>query len=214
MTIFIDSKEKSYTALLKLLTQKDNRNEQIVGAWHKSKATHCFKDEERFTDAVKKNRQTLRCPKKISLFTASNYFFSTKACNRLETLYFKNAEGDTGRLRPQHKKGPLAKIDEPPKTHLFPTTKDKLESLERCYKAHKKQVGWRPQDIYETRCKVGNHHFEFAYNEKGEPVHGHRSEGIVEKIDKRSREHHINCALKNILGNWPRVARKRVTASR
>jgi hypothetical protein len=212
MTICIDNKKKSYRALIKLLTRSD---EQIVRAWHKSKTTYCFKDEERFKRAVHKNRKTLKSPKKIELFfTARNYLFSTKACNRLETLYFKNAEGQTGRLRQQHKKGPLAKIDEPPRTHLFPISKDELESLERCYKAHEKQVGWRPQDIYETRCKGGNHHFEFAYNEKGEPVHGHRSEGIVEKIDKRSREHHVNFALKNILGNWPRVARKRVTASR
>jgi hypothetical protein len=65
-------------------------------------------------------------------------------------------------------------------------------------KDHKKQVCWRPKDIYEKRCKIGNHHFEFRYTEKGTPL-GHRSEGIVEKIDKRSRQRYINCALKTSL---------------
>src|ERR1700722_17472831 len=118
MAVFIDSKKKSKNALLKLLPQNDNCNERIVSAWVSSKIAHCFDDKKIFIKAVGENSQTSKSPVRITLFTASNYLFSTKACDRLEPLYFKDAAGQTGRLRQQHKKGPLAKIDESPKRHL------------------------------------------------------------------------------------------------
>jgi hypothetical protein len=195
----------SNTDFAEWASKSSKPKEQIVGAWHKSQVIHCFDDDEHLEQIVRENRQTLGSPKRIKLFTPSNYVFSTKAGKRLETIYFKNcATRQTGRLRQQHPKGPLAKVDKKAKTHLF-LSKDRFVELKRWRKTQKgfppknTQKGGPPKfDSCETRCEVGKHHIEFACDEKG-VSHWHASEGTVQ-IKTKGLQRYVGDALKGILG--------------
>jgi hypothetical protein len=129
-----------------------------------------------------------------ALFTSSNYLFSTKARKRKETLYFKDkTTKQTGRLRQEHKEGPLLKLDEKPKRHRFVSRK-RYEFLNKWHEKHPKQL---PRFYrYEKCAKVGKRHIDFAF-EKGTLSHWHKSRGTVEK-NKHGLNRRIASALKAI----------------
>jgi hypothetical protein len=151
-------------------------------------------NKKRFRKAVRKNEETLESPETIgALFKARHYLFSTKAKNREETLYFENkVKNQTGRLRQQHPKGPLAKIDERAKTHRFPSQR-RFRFLKESY-----NQGCLPCfRVSEERLKTAKHHIEFY---DGRKVSGwHPSEGTV-LPRKRDIKDRIDSALKEILG--------------
>lgn len=210
MAIFINKKPKTVENAIKLIPKPDKHKKQIVTAWHKSKTNHCFNDEKKkktkkraselFKEAVRKNRKTLKSREKIDkLFTPSNYCFSTKACNREETLYFGDcAAKQTGRLRQQHSHGPLAKIDKNARTHLFLSEK-RFESLKKWRTRHKRCFPSFCCD--ELQPEIGKRHLEFAWD--GKKVVWHASDGKVTTV-KRNLKSRIDCALKEILG-WDEV---------
>jgi hypothetical protein len=111
-----------------------------------------------------------------TLFTSSNYLFSTKAKHRKETLYFEDqTTKQTGRLRQEHKNGPKAKIDKYHKRRMF-VSKKRYEFLSKRHKKHPKQL---PRFYsYEQQKKVGKHHIEFAF-EREKVSRWHKSEGTV-----------------------------------
>jgi hypothetical protein len=129
-----------------------------------------------------------------TLFTSSNYLFSTKTKHRKETLYFEDrTTKQTGRLRQEHRKGPLQRIDEKAKRHRF-VSKKRYEFLERWHKKYPKQLPrfyW-----YEQQAKVGKHHIEFAF-ERGKVSRWHPSEGTVE-TNRRGLNRRIASALEGI----------------
>jgi hypothetical protein len=139
----------------------------------------------------------LKCPRATeAFFKPSNYLFSTKAESRKETLYFRDRRtGRTGRLRQQHQKGPLAKVDKKPKMHRF-VSPHRFKCLKRWHEKHKGRV---PRFYaYEKRLQKGKHHIEFVWDAK--KLSGwHSSGGTIEtgklKIRRRIRE-----ALAQILG--------------
>lgn len=198
MTIRIGNSPVASKTIEEIISEPNDGDRQIVKAWERSRIEHHFKNRRSFKEAVRKNRKALAFPGKIaSLFKASNYLFSTKAQGRKETLYFENAvTKETGRLRQEHSKGPLARIDKRPKRHRFLTTK-RLDSLEK----------WRaqaPRDsavyfyICEERPRVGKRHVEFAFD--GRKITGwHVSNGTVQ-ISRRDIESRVRSATKEILG--------------
>jgi hypothetical protein len=112
-----------------------------------------------------------------TLFTSSNYLFSTKTKLRKETLYFEDqTTKQTGRLRQEHRTGPLQRIDEKAKRHKF-VSKKRYESLNKWHKKHPKQL---PRFYsYEQKPKVGKRHIEFAF-EREKVSDWHKSGGTVE----------------------------------
>jgi len=147
-----------------------------------------------------KNQETVESRKGRKLFIPENYFFSTKAEGREETLYFRNrATKQTGRLRQQHRKGACAKIDEVPRTHLFLSGK-RYKYLKRWHR--RKGNGHRIPIVrpYERRRTEGKKHIEFACRGK-RLSHWHRSEGIV-KINKNPKfsKFLIRAALNKVCG--------------
>src|ERR1700693_2527091 len=121
--IYIDGKEKSEKGTASIIAKSEDLGRQIVRSWRRAEIKHDFDNEKNFREAVRKNQKTLERPDAIeTLFSEGNHFFSTKVNvkDRKETLYFIDWQRkQTGRLRQQHKKGPLAKIDKRPKKHLF-----------------------------------------------------------------------------------------------
>jgi hypothetical protein len=204
MAIFIDNAKMAFKAATELISDPDNRDRQIVRAWDQSRINHRFENKKSFKKAVRKNQKILKFPKTIdSLFKASNYFFSTKVKNRgtkpknrEETLYFKNGDTkQTGRLRQQHPKGPLAKIDKRAKTHRF-LSQRRFRFLKEWHERHRACLPCFR--VPEGGLHAGKRHLEFAYD--GREVSGwHLSEGTVE-ISRRDIECRIGSALKEILG--------------
>jgi hypothetical protein len=203
MTIFIYKKKLTENDAIQLVSELDGLAEQIVRAWSESNIEHRFKDKKRLKNGVCKNKKTLQCPDKITkLFRPCNYRFSTKAPCRKETLYFVvNDPPTTGRLRQQHRKGALAKIDKKARKHLF------LSERRFCELPREKPK--RLPCIYprELRAKadkhgVGKHHIEFSC--AGERVRRwHRSTGKIEICKQQHLQSCIDSALKNILGWIP-----------
>ena len=197
MTIFVNDAKTTFAAATRFISERDDRARQILRAWDKSGINHCFKDKKSLKRAVRKNQKTLKYHETIeTLFTANNYLFSTRACGREETLYFENRIAkQTGRLRQQHRKGPLAKIDRRSKTHRF-LSQRRFRFLKKWNKRHKGCLArFR---ISEERLKAGKRHLEFAHN--GTQVSGwHLSEGRV-GTSRRDIEGRIGSALKEILG--------------
>jgi hypothetical protein len=129
-----------------------------------------------------------------TLFTSSNYLFSTKAEHRKETLYFEDrTTKQTGHLRQEHRRGPLQRIDEIPKRHRF-VSKERYEFLRKWHKKHPKQL---PRFYsYELRAKLGKHHIEFSF-ERGKLSRWHPSEGTVQ-MNKQGVNRRIASALEGI----------------
>jgi hypothetical protein len=190
MAIFVGKQRVTGEKLAEFIYAQNKLLKRMVKAWHESQTKHCFKNEKVFKRAVRRNLNTLNSPATIgTLFTASNYLFSTKvsgrtedgkAKDRKETLYFQNrTTKQTGRLRQEHLKGsgPLAKIDKRAKTHRF-LSEERLRDLKGWDYKHK---GF-DFDRSEKRIEVDAYHIEFACH--GEEVSGwHSSEGTVE-VDK------------------------------
>jgi hypothetical protein len=201
MTIFIDNDEMTDKRATKFISKPDDLLGQIVRTWRQSNIKHCFKNKSGFDKAAHRNRKTLKSmarDKIDMLFTSSNHLFSTQATDREETLYFEDEAGAakrTGRLRQQHPKGPLAKIDKKPRTHRFLSEK-RFECLkERMSKWHDNEGRLPRFYSYEKRAKDGKHHIEFS----GESKKWHLSEGTV-KTSKHDLDRRTASALENVIG--------------
>jgi hypothetical protein len=196
MTIFIDNKKMMDKRATKFISKPDDLVRQIVRAWCQSNIDHCFENKRSFKKAVRRNRKTLESLESIeTLFTSINFRFSTKAKDRKETLYFKDrTTKQTGRLRQQHRKGPLATIDKKAKRHRF-VSKNRYKRLNKWHKKHRRQI---PRFFsYEQRANVGKHHIEFAFEKE---VSGwHLSEGTVE-TNRQDLDRRIASALESIAG--------------
>jgi len=186
MTIFINNKEIPEEDAKKLISEPDERKEKLVRAWCQSDIDHEFKSDESFKKALERNLESPEDTIK-TFFTRDNYLFSTKEKYRKETLYFRKGT-TTGRLRQQHEKGPLAKIDEKQKEHRF-VSKKRFEFLKQRHDRRRCQLPKFCSD--EHQQKDGKHHIEFA------PWHASR--GTV-KTSKQYLPSRIESALKNILG--------------
>jgi hypothetical protein len=201
MTIFIDNEEITDKRATKFISKPDDLVRQIVRAWCQPNIRHCFKNKSAFDKAVHRNRKTLKSmarDKIDMLFTSSNHLFSTQATDREETLYFEDEAGATkrtGRLRQQHPKGPLAKIDKKPRTHRF-LSEERFEYVkERMPKWHGNDGPLPRFYSYEKRAKDGKRHIDFS----GESKKWHPSEGRV-KTSKPDLDRRIASALENIVG--------------
>ncbi len=194
MTICIAGVKMDAESLLKHVTKPDAHAKQIVEVWCQSTLCHCFNKRSAFTKAVHRNQKVLKSPDRINaLFTAENHCFSTLAKHRQETLYFVDKSKNTGRLRQQHKKGPLAKIDKQPKEHRF-LSKPRKDSLRKLYDDDQVPEFHR----CELRKRDGKYHVEFP--SKGKGTSGwHWSKGTV-RTTKKGVDRRIKSALENILG--------------
>jgi hypothetical protein len=198
MTIFIYCEKKTRKDALNIISEPDDLRKQIVSAWHKSRIKHCFNNRGSFNKAVRRNRETLKRDGVIkTLFRECNYLFSTKAEDREETLYFKDkATKRTGRLRQQHLKGPLAKIDKEPRTHRFLLTKERFKFVKgRMHKWHDNKGGLPRFHGPEELAENDKYHLEFSR----EGRKWHKSKGKV-KTEKNNLKFRMSSALENILG--------------
>jgi hypothetical protein len=159
-----------------LITRPDHLVRLMVRAWHESEICHHFTSRERFDTAVRRNRKALESLDTVkSLFTPDNYLFSTKTKGRQETLYFEDrAAKQTGRLRQQHWKGPLAKIDGKPRIHAF-LSKKRYKRLKHC-----RTPALDPRELCPAE---GRRHIEFACTGRKVPP-PHWSEGTVKTSRK------------------------------
>jgi hypothetical protein len=198
MTILIDKVQVTGDSATGVISELDNFVRQIVITWHQSNIKHYFKNQRGFNKAVQRNRKSLKANARGeigALFTSSNYLFSTQAENREETLYFKDsATGQTGRLRQQHSKGPLAKIDKEPRTHLF-LSRDRFCAEKSRYKCKGGRPRFRAAEKHE---KSGKHHLEFWRDGSG-VFHCHYSGGTVRPSEPHIKRR-ITRALEEILG--------------
>jgi hypothetical protein len=191
MSICLKIDEKN---AMELISARDDLTKQIIRAWCRSNISHCFEGEDRISKAVKKNQKTLKSPETIeTLFTPSNYLFSTATGHRQETLYFRDpATKRTGRLRQQHRKGPLARIDKKARKHLFLSKK-------RFYELPEEKPKRLPKFYpYEQQAEDYKYHIEFACDGH-KTSHWHRSEGTV-RTSRQDLDHRVGLALKGILG--------------
>ena len=174
-----------------LITGPDHLARRMVGAWHESEICHDFTSRERFDKAVRRNRKALESRDAAErLFTPDNYLFSTKTKGRQETLYFEDRPAkQTGRLRQQHWKGPLAKIDGKRRIHAF-LSKKRYKRLKHCRTP--------VLDPRELCPREGRRHIDFACTGRKVPP-PHWSEGTV-KTSRKSLERRVRTALKKILG--------------
>ncbi|MGA2205195.1 MAG: hypothetical protein ABSG10_00545 [Terracidiphilus sp.] len=200
MAIFIDKVQVTDNGAIGFISEPDNLARKIVRTWHKSNIAHCFDNKSRFIKAVHRNREILRSKARREIrlfFTSSNYLFSTEAEGREETLYFKDrATKRTGRLRQQHSKGPLAKIDKEPRKHLF-LSKDRFCTEKRRYGCKGGRPCFRASEIHK---KSGKHHLEYWRDGRG-VFHCHFSGGTVRTGGRvRTNKRRIDRALKEILG--------------
>jgi hypothetical protein len=198
MAIFIGKEEKTEEDATALVSEPDDLVRQIVRAWHQSNVKHHFECEKCFKEAVRKNQKALKSAQIVkALFKRSNYRFSTKANGRKETMYFENCvTKQTGRLRQQHRHGPLVKIDKKAKIHRF-LSKKRFEYVRKWRKQHDKNC-LPCFYICEQLEENGKHHIEFAYEEK-EVSGWHRSGGTV-RTSKQHLQRRLDSALKEILG--------------
>lgn len=197
MTICIRGARMTDVGAQALVHKPDDRVKRIVAAWHRSETCHQFTSEELFIKAVRRNRKTLASSDTVRrFFTEVNFRFSTRTKDTQETLYFKDhATQQTGRLRQQHSKGPLARIDKEAKTRLFLSG----ERYRRVKRSHK-QCKCRVPEFYprELRPADGRRHIEFVCRGK-KLSHWHRSRGTVGR-SRKDLKRRISAALKNILG--------------
>jgi hypothetical protein len=180
-----------------LITKPSHPVRRMVKAWHESKFCHDFTSLIRFDKAIRRNRRALESRDKVrALFRRDNYLFSTKTKDRPETLYFEDrAAKRTGRLRQQHSKGPLARIDKEAMIHLF-LSPERYKQLKASHEKCQCRIPeFRPSEL----CPGdGRRHIEFAC--RGKRVsRWHRSEGTV-KTSKKNLESRVCTALKGILG--------------
>lgn len=201
MAIFIHKQKVTGKVATRFFSKPDARAKRIVRAWHKSGISHYFKDEKRFKKMVCKNSRILRSPRTIQLFRPKTYSFSTKAKDRKETLYFEDhttTPTQTGRLRQQHRKGPLATIDRNPREHLF-LSEERYKFLKQWHKQNC-GFGYLPKIKPDERvAKDGKRHIEFA--SEGDSVSDwHRSGGVVKIREQRHLKRYIKSVLENILG--------------
>jgi len=199
MAILIDKVQVTDNCALGFISKPDDLVTQIVSAWHQSNIRHHFNNKSGFNKAVHRNRKNLKSKARDKidmLFTSSNYLFSTQTEGREETLYFKDwATKRTGRLRQQHPKGPLAKIDKKPRKHRF-LSKKRFESIKEWRDKHK---GGLPHFyVSEKQAKNGMRHLEFSCD--GKEVSGWHPSGGTVRMSKRHIEHRIDRALREILG--------------
>jgi hypothetical protein len=208
MTIHIHKVQATDDNAIEFISEPDDLVRWMVRAWHNSDIPHCFKNKSRFIKAVHRNHTILSSKARDGIgmfFKSSNYLFSTKAKGSKETLYFKaRAAGQTGRLRQQHPKGPLAKIDKEPRTHLF-MSKDRFCAE----KGRNKCKGGRPCfSDFEKQKKSGKHHLEFWRDSAG-VFHCHFSRGRVRTIKQDDLKVCIDRALEEILGIGQESAMRR-----
>lgn len=194
MAIFVERKMTDED-LTRVVPEQDKLLKEIARTWQESRIKHNFEDEGHFKKALRRNLKTLDFPATIeALFRPAKWFFSTQANGRLETLYFKNKK-HTGRLRQQHPKGPLAKIDKKAREHLF-LSEERFHYLKKWHKKHKhRRPNFKPS---EERPKTGKYHIELAYDGK-KISKWHASEGRV-KMNRQNLERRVASALQNILG--------------
>jgi hypothetical protein len=203
MTIFIRNKVIPEERAFKLASARhDRRAKHLVKTWSNATLKHCFDGRREFRRAVRTNRNALQSRgKKLVIrndykdffLNIKNFQFSTEARNREITLYFEDAQR-TGRLRQQHRKGPLAKIDHHRRIRLF-LSQDRFSALKKWHKRNKEKFPTFYRDELEPCDKT--HHIEFAWD--GVNVEWHASEGKVftsrEDVDRC-----IKRALQKILG--------------
>lgn len=199
MTIFIYCEKETEKDATNIISKPDDLKRQIVRAWHQSNIKHCFSSKSGFNKAVHRNWKTLKLKSRDKidmLFTSSNYLFSTWTEGRKETLYFEDlATKKTGRLRQQHPKGPLAKIDQKTRTRRF-LSKRRFERVKEWHDKHKHRL---PRFYFsEERAKNGKHHIEFSCEKKRVSA-WHSSAGTI-KTSKHDLDRRISSALQNILG--------------
>lgn len=172
--------------------------EHLVKTWSDATLKHCFDGRGRFQKAVRRNwkalqldAETIVISKNYGMFFSPRYFkFSTKAPHRKETLYFDDGQR-TGRLRQQHRKGPLAKIDHHRRIRLF-FSQDTLKALSRGPK--KRPASCR----VELKPRDGTHLVELEWD--GVSIKKwHVSGGKVSR-SQTDLDGRIDQALQNILG--------------
>jgi archaeosine-15-forming tRNA-guanine transglycosylase len=200
MTIFIGKAKMTNKGATEFISKQHDLVGQTVRAWYQSNIDHHFKNDKRFRKAIQKNQEILHSRGAIeALFTSKNYRFSTKAEDRKETLYFEDcATKRTGRLRQQHEKGPLARIDRKSKTRRF-LSQERFECIKEWHDKHKHRLPCFR--VSEEVPKNRKHLIEFTYEKKKkkELSAWHSSEGTI-KMSKHDLDHRIGSALENILG--------------
>lgn len=205
MTIFIRNKLIPEKRVAKLAPRRrDRRGEHLVKAWNDATLEHRFDGREEFQKAVRRNRIILRSHGEQffvrsdykEFFIGRNFKFSTEADGREETLYFEDVRR-TGRLRQQHGRGPLAKIDHHRRIRLF-VAEARFRQLKKWRKRNKETFPAFYRSELEPRDKA--RHIELAWD--GVNVEWHESKGIV-CTSRKGINRRIERAWKNILGICP-----------
>jgi hypothetical protein len=197
MAVFMNCKTLTDKDAAKIISNPDSLKRQILRAWLQSNIKHCFRNEWSLNKALRRNRKTLESTQRAkidSLFTSRNCLFSSQAEGREQTLYFRDSK-QTGRLRQQHPKGPLAKIDKNPRTHRF-LSEERFKYVKEKMREWHDNKGPLPRFYdFEKRAMEGKHHIEFS----SENRKWHRSHGTV-RMCKHALEDRISSALENVLG--------------
>lgn len=113
--IFFNKNLKSVDSIKKFIS--DEKYNMVIECWASDFEEHTFKDSKKGNASAKAlfkkaiDRAIKNSPDIPTIFQRKNLKFITKANKRLPTLYFINeVENESGRIRQQHRSGPLVKI--------------------------------------------------------------------------------------------------------
>lgn len=134
-----------------------------------------------------------------ALFSRLNYQFSTTESGRLTTFYFQDASGNMGRIRRQHRDGPLAVYQGKCKRiFLSPDAMNDIDSLVDDVK----ELGGAIDNLSKGNAVFNGHAsltpqadwhvFDFFIDEEGDVVQQHGSGGAIILSDMEATEAAIN----------------------
>lgn len=179
---------------------------QILQSWSDSGTLHNFRPSQGRTgwDKVplalgRANAMPNNAPP--ALFTAANLRFITQSGNRLATYYFSTG-GQTGRLRQQHKSGPLAEIDPQVNTRIsFANRGDRTAFVNALRASRTNGAAFvDPDPTLWGQPAVGQHLLEYHLT-GGVAVGWHPSGGLIQNVPlAQNNDVAIAAIYNNIIG--------------
>ena len=179
---------------------------QILQTWSDSGTLHNFRPSQGRSGWDKVPLALARAhamPTNVPpLFTAANLQFITQSGDRLATYYFSDG-GQTGRLRQQHKSGPLAEVDPQVNTRIsFANVDDRTAFVTALRNSRANGTVFAdPNHALWNVPAVGQHLLEYHLTGGGVAVGWHPSGGLIENVPvAQNNDDAIAAIYNNILG--------------
>lgn len=172
---------------------------RVIRTWHEADLVHDFENSDALQAAAENVKDK---PEEVpDLYTKKNLRFITKAGKedgtegeaREPTLYFVSESGLSGRIRQQHRAGPLVKSQENKHDYFFASRADAVKFEKAARKAKKAKKAFNPRSSgVEYRladdAEDGDFHCEVTYTQ---PVSVHTGGMVAERGVHRSQGQYV-----------------------